>query len=256
METDLEKRTRRLTSRLPSNLSLNSLMASLTPSSSSSSLLRENENVDQRFPVTDPSKPQVPPTPPPRRFTKPSLDGNNTLKPEESVVGPELRRPEDKKEIPADSFDKFVDLRNQLHRPITESGLLRSAYARHLSVYECHTGWAEGISLNQRWHVCKHIFSGFGFRNGGSSKLTNFPPPRLGLALAPRFELVHPGFSPRSITLCPEYTKRSSEQSTVHKNDLDQHSIVERISPSNMAIWLHDSVEILLSPLFTESLER
>ncbi|TPP67931.1 hypothetical protein FGIG_04519 [Fasciola gigantica] len=256
METDLEKRTRRLTSHLPSNLSLNSLMNSLTPSSSSSSFLRDNDNVDKPFPVTDLTKPPVPPTPPPRRFTTLSLDENGAPKPNEPAVGAEPRHLDDKKEIPTDPFDKFVDLRSQLHRPITESGLLRSAYARHLSVYECHSGWAEGISLNQRWHVCKHIYSGFGFKNSGSSSLTSLPSPRLGVALAPRFQLVQPGFCPRSITLCADETKRSCEKSTTYKGGRDQHTIAQRVSPSNVAVWLHNSVEILLSPLFTESLER
>ncbi|KAF6768073.1 hypothetical protein AHF37_03390 [Paragonimus kellicotti] len=222
-------------------------------------------------PATPPRR-HIPPTPPPRQFTKKTADNVVAQKTVQArpfggatssdvVIETNLEK----------ASEKFVDLRGQLNRPITDSGLLRSAYSHHLSVYRCASDWAPIVKLNRRWHLCKSVYSSSELQptrynaSDTSADQANrvrftWPYCRMGPALAPRFELVQPGLSPRHIVskTDAQTTGCSTEKSTCASfSDSVDHGTSKRIAArSDVIVWLQNSVDLLLSPLFAESLER
>ncbi|KAF8568625.1 hypothetical protein P879_06591 [Paragonimus westermani] len=270
--------------RLPSDLSLNSLIGPLTPSQPSSRASLGSDNLhttgESEVHITPviPTKPttplrlHIPPTPPPRQFTKKTTDNLVALKtvhsePLEVVTSSDVVIESNLEKV----SEKFVDLRGQLNRPITDSGLLRSAYSHHLSVYRCASDWAPTVKLNRRWHLCKFVYSNSELHptrynasdtsadQANRVRLT-WPYCRMGPAQAPRFELVQPGFSPRHIVSKTDAqpTGCSTEKSTgASVSDSVGHGTKKRIAArSDVIVWLQNSVDLLLSPLFAESLER
>ncbi|KAA3677844.1 uncharacterized protein DEA37_0010303 [Paragonimus westermani] len=271
-------------SRLPSDLSLNSLIGPLTPSQPSSRASLGSDNLhtagESEVHITPviPTKPttplrlHIPPTPPPRQFTMKTTDNRVAPKtmqtePLEVVTSSDVVIETNLEKV----SEKFVDLRGQLNRPITDSGLLRSAYSHHLSVYRCASDWAPTVKLNRRWHLCKSVYSNSELHptiynasdtsadQANRVRLT-WPYCRMGPAQAPRFELVQPGFSPPHIVSKTDAqpTGCSTEKSTgVGVSDSVGHSTKKRIAArSDVIVWLQNSVDLLLSPLFAESLER
>ncbi|GAA50289.1 hypothetical protein CLF_104333 [Clonorchis sinensis] len=253
-----------LVNRLPSGLSLNSLIGPLTPS--------ESPSHSSQLALDELSFPEVAstrPTPPPRRFTKPGGERDG------DILRPPLLGPPDfpktdnveEKTSEEDAFEKFVDLRGQLNRPITESGLLRAAYSHHLNVYRCVNAWAKPVRLSRRWHLCKHTYQSveslkdcLNPPNAELDKLTSLHPweYRLGSALAPRFQIVQSGFSPQLI-LSRDAGKTSTSATKSATMDPQAKGDVSRAhvsSNSDAVVWLQNTVDFLVSPLFTEAMER
>ncbi|TGZ54627.1 hypothetical protein CRM22_010592 [Opisthorchis felineus] len=253
-----------LVNRLPSGLSLNSLIGPLTPSESpsQSSQLALDE-------LSFPDGASTRPTPPPRRFTKPGGERDG------DILRPPLLGPPDvpktgnveEKTFEEDTFEKFVDLRGQLNRPITESGLLRAAYSHHLNVYRCITAWAKPVRLSRRWHLCKHTYQSveslkdcLNPPNAELDKLTNLHPweYRLGSALAPRFQIVQSGFSPQLILsrAAGKTSTSDTKSATMDPQAKGDVSLAHVSSNADAVVWLQNTVDFLVSPLFTEAMER
>ncbi|CAL8082184.1 unnamed protein product [Calicophoron daubneyi] len=255
-----------LSGRLPSDLSLNSLIGSLASSSTTSTPNSERKAVHSGTDnPTFPSQPLSPPTPPPRQFirraaeiSKPcSSQSTDGLKHSAATI---RRTSTAESRTDYDAFEKFVDLRSQLNRPITDSGLLRSAYSHHLSVYSSRGGWCLPVRIRHRWHLCKRIYPGEAEAHPTSSERSEclqIPSSiggvcQIGNALAPQFQLTQQGFSPRSIIMRPVDTSSGSVKNETAKMNSSQGTS----SHDNATVWLQGSVDLLLSPLFTEALER
>ncbi|KAF5398209.1 hypothetical protein PHET_08369, partial [Paragonimus heterotremus] len=144
-------------------------------------------------------------------------------------------------------------------------------YSHHLSVYRCASDWAPTVELNRRWHLCKLVYSFSELQptrynasdiSADQANRVRFSWPycRMGPALAPRFELVQPGFSLRHIVskTGAQTTGCSTGNSTcISTSDSVDHGTRKRIAArSDVIVWLQNSVDLLLSPLFAESLER
>ncbi|KAK4473737.1 hypothetical protein MN116_003079, partial [Schistosoma mekongi] len=281
---------------LPSNLSLNSLIElppqSCTSSSSSSNCIVRPTNFEQshveniHFASSDFKSP---PPPPPRKFvTDCSIiaNGRNELLHTEDSILDKNAHTESKdlgvgvKDF-EDTLENFVDLRTQLNRPISESGLLRPAYGRHLNSFKCITGLNSLTSLRNRWHICKHLHPGNtclhsldnllrSDKSTCSSYLKStlhqnitvfnlFRQCQPKIAIAPRFQIRHIGFSPQSIR--PDLTPPRSavpvnlSDFTQEESNYDVNSASATIK-SKAIVWLQGPINLFLTPLLIESLER
>nr|CAH8826612.1 unnamed protein product [Trichobilharzia regenti] len=234
-----------------------------------------------------------PPTPPPRKFVKEHQAGDTRqselheseklVQDKEVNIGPRSLDG-DKKEY-NDVFENFVDLRTQLNRPISESGLLRPAYGRHLNAYKCVAGLTCPSNLRNRWRVCKHIHPGNTCQRSldnllnadNNTYISQLKSPRHQnmtafnllrqcqpkVAIAPRFQIRHTGFSPQSITVrsnsLPSRTDVPSSSSPAAVVNVESNYDVDSVTTtikSKAIVWLQGPVNLLLTPLLTESLER
>ncbi|TNN09652.1 hypothetical protein EWB00_006173, partial [Schistosoma japonicum] len=281
---------------LPSNLSLNSLIElppqSCTSSSSSSNYIVHPANIDQphvenvNFTSSDFKSP---PTPPPRKFVTDCniiAGGQNELLHTEDSTLDKIANTESKnlgvgvKDFD-DTLENFVDLRTQLNRPISESGLLRPAYGRHLNSFKCISGLNSPTSLRNRWHICKHLHPGNtclhsldnllrSDKSTCSSYLKSslhqnitvfnlFRQCQPKIAIAPRFQIRHIGFSPQSIR--PDLTPSRSavplnlSDFTQKESNYDVNSASATVK-SKAIVWLQGPINLFLTPLLIESLER
>ncbi|CAH8459783.1 unnamed protein product [Schistosoma turkestanicum] len=303
---------------LPSNLSLNSLIELSTHSSTSSNslshgslihpmnddsvnndkTLMETTHIGSLLSSSSSSHCKSPPTPPPRKF----ITNQQQQQQQHYMKGKECKEShnidismheknatrqesknfdENKKEEFDSAFENFVDLRTQLNRPISESGLLRPAYGRHLSSFKCVAGLTCPTSLRNRWHICKHIYPGDTYVHSVDNLLrvdkntcsnsslhqnvTVFDLLRQcqpKIAIAPRFHIRNTGFSSQCITIRPDSTaSQSTIPPTNHSKVASKESNYNVDSQSaavksKAIVWLAGPINLFLTPLLTESLER
>ncbi|CAH8450206.1 unnamed protein product [Schistosoma rodhaini] len=233
-----------------------------------------------------------PPTPPPRKFIrdqhsikeKKNESHNMEVSTHEKSVNIESKDLDENGKEFDDAFENLVDLRTQLNRPISESGLLRPAYGRHLSSYKCVAGLNCSISLRNRWHICKHIYPGNTClrsldnllrvdKNACSSRSKSSPHQNVTvfdllrqcqpkIAIAPRFQIRHTGFSPQSITIRSDSTPSHPANPLSNPPNLTQKESNYNVDSgsttvkSKAIVWLKGPINLLLTPLLTESLER
>ncbi|CAH8434523.1 unnamed protein product [Heterobilharzia americana] len=269
---------------LPSNLSLDSLIelpANSSTSSSSSCSILAPSNIDQSHTENihfasscrkSFSNQKSPPTPPPRKFVKDHC--TSEIKQNEMHETDVLTQDKDSNTEPRisngekkdydDAFENFVDLRTQLNRPISESGLLRPAYGRHLSAYKCVAGLTCPSNLRNRWHGDKNTYINHlkSHRHQNMTIFNHLRQCQPKVAMAPRFQIRHTGFSSQSITVRSNSTSTRSDIPPSNLSALpheeshyDAESVATTIK-SKAIVWLQGPVNLLLTPLLTESLER
>ncbi|CAH8479704.1 unnamed protein product [Schistosoma rodhaini] len=271
------------------NLSNNSLIHPIDSNNNNTETHSHMENVHIG---SSSSHCKSPPTPPPRKFIRDqhsikerkNESHNMEVSTHEKSVNIESKDLDENRKEFDDAFENLVDLRTQLNRPISESGLLRPAYGRHLSSFKCVAGLNCSISLRNRWHICKHIYPGNTClrsldnllrvdKNACSSRSKSSPHQNVTvfdllrqcqpkIAIAPRFQIRHTGFSSQSITIRSDSTPSHPANPLSNPPDLTQKESNYNVDSgsttvkSKAIVWLKGPINLLLTPLLTESLER
>ncbi|XP_018649033.1 hypothetical protein Smp_171790 [Schistosoma mansoni] len=271
------------------NLSNNSLIHPIDSNNNNTETHSHMENVHIG---SSSSHCKSPPTPPPRKFIRDqhsikerkNESHNMEVSTHEKSVNIESKDLDENRKEFDDAFENLVDLRTQLNRPISESGLLRPAYGRHLSSFKCVAGLNCSISLRNRWHICKHIYPGNTClrsldnllrvdKNACSSRSKSSPHQNVTvfdllrqcqpkIAIAPRFQIRHTGFSSQSITIRSDSTPSHPANPLSNPPDLTQKESNYNVDSgsttvkSKAIVWLKGPINLLFTPLLTESLER
>ncbi|KAL3318227.1 hypothetical protein Ciccas_003118 [Cichlidogyrus casuarinus] len=222
--------------------------------------LQDDDDDDDDSDSNELPEPSMPP-PPPRQNVK-LRERPSTLLPQKTAMGGDR----------GTTAKNFVDLSSKLHRPITENVLLKPAYARHLSQFECVQNWAEPLDIKSRWPICERLLK------GGKGRLCRC----LGRANPPLFIARRHGLSAQmmfarggpyshqeqiaeedqedTVPVNTAQGRSRGESSCSYNSSLEKHLLMSGAPDcslrSSATIWLEGPINMFFTPLFVEALER
>ncbi|CAL1545950.1 unnamed protein product, partial [Lymnaea stagnalis] len=166
----------------------------------------------------------------------------------------------------------MINLHSHMNLPITESPLLLSCYSQHLSHYYCQD-WISSAPWSavyaSRLHGLNSVQSEYSLSSAGHSIYS------AGVAWTPHFYKVKDGFSVNVMKPRPDIKKTSPvniaaelfnikatldrehrKQQTLSEEDEGKEGPVENISKTTAVVQLSGSLDVLMTPLLLEALQR